>query len=298
MSRLLALINRNTKIYLRDKAAVFFSFLSVLIVFFLYLLFIGNNIKSGLEYSFVENGLVADSRLIKLYADSWMLGGIIGVGCVTVANGCMANFVHDTMMHIRNDFFVTPTSRIVIIMSYFFSTVLITIGMNTLMFIIIYVYLLINGMAALAFLDLLAIIGIIFLSAIAATILALMVSIFVKTDSAHGAVVAIFTVMAGFITGAYMPLSLFPKAMVYISTFYPATGTVVLMRNYMMKSVIGEMGDKYPAQVIENLNAEYALDIAIGSYTVPFYLIIIYVLATSLIFTGVIAFAIRKYKSK
>lgn len=298
MNKLMALVNRNAKIYIRDKAAVFFSFLSVLIVFFLYLLFIGNNIKAGLEYSFVNNGLIADSRLIKLYADSWMLGGIIGVGCVTVANGCMANFVNDSMLNIRNDFFVTPTNRVVIIMSYFFSTLLITFAMNLLMFVIIYAYLLINGMAALAFLDILAIIGIIALAAIASTILALMMSIFIKTDSAHAAIVAVFTVLAGFLTGAYMPLSLFPKAMTYVSTFYPATGTVVLMRNFMMKSVIAEMGDKYPAQIVDNLNSEYALNLTIGNFTIPHYLLVVYVIATALIFAGVIALVIRKYKRK
>ena len=113
------------------------------------------------------------------------MGGIIGVGCVTVANGCMANFVHDTMLNLRNDLFVTPTSRVLIITSYFFSTLIITVVMNALMFVIIYAYLLIKGMAALAFLDLLAILGIITLSAISATILSLLLSFFVKTDSAH-----------------------------------------------------------------------------------------------------------------
>ena len=52
MNKLGALISRNAKIYLRDRAAVFFSFLSVLIVFFLYILFIGKNIKTGLENAF------------------------------------------------------------------------------------------------------------------------------------------------------------------------------------------------------------------------------------------------------
>ena len=30
--------------------------------------------------------------------------------------------------------------------------------------------------------------------------------------------------------------------------FLPATGTVVLMRNYIMKSVISEMSSQYPSQ--------------------------------------------------
>lgn len=298
MNKLGALISRNAKIYLRDRAAVFFSFLSVLIVFFLYILFIGKNIKTGLENAFLRNGLNADLKLINLYSDSWTMGGIIGVGCVTVANGCMANFVHDTMLNLRNDLFVTPTSRVLIITSYFFSTLIITVVMNALMFVIIYAYLLIKGMAALAFMDLLAILGIITLSAISATILSLLLSFFVKTDSAHAGVVAIFTVLAGFATGAYMPLSFFPKAITYICTFYPATGTVVLMRNYIMKSVISEMSSQYPVPIVSALKEEYALFLKIGSWSIPNYLIVVYVLATTLILGGALALLIRKYKNK
>lgn len=298
MNRLLAIVSRNTKIYLRDKSAVFFSFLAVLIVFFLYILFLGGNMKSGMESAFLAQGLAVNKKLIDLYADSWMMGGIIGIGCVTIANACMINLVHDSMHNIRNDFFVTPTNKTLIIMSYFFSTTLITFTMNLLMFIIAYGYLLIKGMAVLAFLDILAIIGIIMLSAIAATIFSLLISIFIKTDSAHGAVIAIFTVVAGFATGSYMPLSLFPKTITYICSFYPATHTVTLMRGVMMKPIISEMQTEYPSQSIEKLNQAYNIKLTIGNYTFPSYLLVLYLLATTLIFATVIALVVRKHKRK
>jgi multidrug/hemolysin transport system permease protein len=42
-----AMVKRNLKIYFRDKASVFFSMLSVIIIFALYILFIGDSVNSG-----------------------------------------------------------------------------------------------------------------------------------------------------------------------------------------------------------------------------------------------------------
>ena len=42
MNDILVLTKRNIKIYLRDKAAVFFSFLSIIILLALYFLFLKN----------------------------------------------------------------------------------------------------------------------------------------------------------------------------------------------------------------------------------------------------------------
>ncbi|MCE2347505.1 ABC transporter permease, partial [Streptococcus thermophilus] len=45
-----AMVKRNLKIYFRDKASVFFSMLSVIIIFALYILFIGDSVNSGLKF--------------------------------------------------------------------------------------------------------------------------------------------------------------------------------------------------------------------------------------------------------
>ena len=54
MSVILSIVNRNMKKYLRDKASVFFSFLSVIMVLALYLLFLGDMQIQSIE-SVVNN---------------------------------------------------------------------------------------------------------------------------------------------------------------------------------------------------------------------------------------------------
>lgn len=54
-----AMVKRNLKIYFRDKASVFFSMLSVIIIFALYILFIGDSVNSGLKVSATSQSLDA-----------------------------------------------------------------------------------------------------------------------------------------------------------------------------------------------------------------------------------------------
>lgn len=294
MNKIYALASRNAKIFLRDRAAVFFSFLAVFIVFVLYLLFISTSITSGIKASITANGFQVSDKLAKLFSDSWMMSGVMGIGCITVANGCLVNFVNDTALDKRRDFFVTPTKKTSIILSYFFSTILITFSMNTVIFFIVYIYLLIIGMGALSFGAIMAMIGLILLTSISSTMMMLSIALFLKTESAHGAVVAIASVVTGFATGAYMPMKLFPKILRDIFAFVPATGSVVMMRKIMMKPALQAMKSEYPAQLVDILADEFSLELVVGSWTVPDWAMLIYHVICSLLFLGIIAFAVKK----
>lgn len=63
------MVKRNLKIYFQDKAAVFFSMLSVIIIFALYIFFIGDSISSGLKF------LPHPNRLMR----GWMLDVGFGI---------------------------------------------------------------------------------------------------------------------------------------------------------------------------------------------------------------------------
>lgn len=298
MNKIFALATRNIKIFFRDKSTVFFSFLAVLIVFFLYILFIARSITNGLEEALINNNLPVDTKLIKLFSDSWMMAGIIGIGCVTIANGCFSHFVLETQKNQRIDLYVTPTKKVFVILSYFCSTVIITFAMNAIMFFIVYGYLLGTGMTALPFLNIIGILALILLSSLSATMIMLSISLFLKTESTHGAIVASLSVVTGFATGAYMPLTLFPKLLMEVCSFIPATGTVVLIRNAMMDTVFADMAQKYPQQIVDELYRAYVLELNIGNWTVPKYAMVLYIIVTSFIFLGIIALAMRKHKNK
>ena len=81
MNVLYQLVLRNTRLYLRDKAAVFFSFLSVIIIIFMYVLFLGKMQENNLSeaYSNIEG--------IDWLVSSWIMAGNLTVSTVTVQIG-------------------------------------------------------------------------------------------------------------------------------------------------------------------------------------------------------------------
>lgn len=298
MSNFLALTSRHTKVFLRDRASVFFSFMSILIVFVLNILFIGNNIQTGIKSSFLQSGMVLSDELVKLFSNAWMVSGVIGIGTITISNGSIGVMVHDTMTNAKADFYVTPTKRVLIILSYFVSTVAVTFLMSLGMLAIVYTYLLINGMTALAFLDLMAIIGVILLSTLSSSMIMTTVALMIKTENAYSIVASLLGIIIGFASGAYMPLNMFPATVGNVFAFVPTTGAVVLLRKYFMSTVMTDMGKVIPAEAVSGLGREFGMDLKVGSWVVPDFAIILYLLGAMLLALGIAALIIRKAKNK
>src|SRR5690554_5579913 len=123
----LSLINRNIKTYLRDKTAVFFSFLSVIILLTLYLLFLGNNLKpTGMD------GILTESELtFMVYAQ--LIPGLIVINSVSIPLGNLGNIINDFEYRQIDGFLVTPIKRYKIILAYYIASFMITFIISLLM---------------------------------------------------------------------------------------------------------------------------------------------------------------------
>ncbi len=87
MEQFFAITGRNLKIYFRDKGAVFFSLLSMIIVICLMLFFLGDmNVESITEIleQFPGRDAAADEKNAELLILSWTCAGIISINAVTV----------------------------------------------------------------------------------------------------------------------------------------------------------------------------------------------------------------------
>ncbi|MDF2836474.1 MAG: transporter, partial [Paenibacillus sp.] len=74
---MIVIAKRNLKLFFRDRTAVAMSFLSVFIILGLYVLFLGNTLKSNLP----------DAPGIQFLLDSWVMAGILAVTTVTSTLG-------------------------------------------------------------------------------------------------------------------------------------------------------------------------------------------------------------------
>ena len=129
------LLRRNLLIYFRDKATVFFSLLSVIITFGLYVFFLGDLYAAS----------YAASEHARFLMDSWIMAGILGVTSVTTTLGAYGIMVVDETNFITKDFYSAPLKRRTIAAGYILSSYVIGLIMSVLAFVCAEVYIVLGG---------------------------------------------------------------------------------------------------------------------------------------------------------
>lgn len=237
------LVERSLKIFLKDKASVFFSLLAPLIVLGLYLLFLGDIQTDGIKAAF--EGAPIDDKLLKSFVDSWMLAGVVSVACVTVSFSVQGITVQDREKGVLNDMLASPISRGIIDISYLISNFVVTLCICLIVLAVAFVYVAITGWA-LSFVDVVLLIALTIMSVLSASVISTLVGLAFRTSSQHSAFVGIISAVIGFVMGAFMPLSAFPKGVQYVTLFVPATYSAALYRNLFMRGALEKIDAVLP----------------------------------------------------
>lgn len=237
------LVERSLKIFLKDKASVFFSLLAPLIVLGLYLLFLGDIQMDGIKAAF--EGAPIDDKLLKSFVDSWMLAGVVSVACVTVSFSVQGITVQDREKGVLNDMLASPISRGIIDLSYLISNFVVTLCICLIVLAVAFVYVAITGWT-LSFVDAVLLIALTVMSVLSASVISTLVGLAFRTSSQHSAFVGIISAVIGFVMGSFMPLSAFPKGVQYVTLFVPATYSAALYRNLFMRGALEKIDAALP----------------------------------------------------
>ena len=237
------LVERSLKIFLKDKASVFFSLLAPLIVLGLYLLFLGDIQMDGIKAAF--EGAPIDDKLLKSFVDSWMLAGVLSVACVTVSFSVQGITVQDREKGVLNDMLASPISRGIIDLSYLISNFVVTLCICLIVLAVAFVYVAITGWT-LSFVDVVLLIALTVMSVLSASVISTLVGLAFRTSSQHSAFVGIISAVIGFVMGAFMPLSAFPEGVQYVTLFVPATYSAALYRNLFMRGALEKIDAALP----------------------------------------------------
>ena len=111
---------RGLKIYFRDKGGVFFSLLGVLIIFALFIFFIGDSIIEDLDW--LDNS--------KSIMNAWVVAGMLASASITTSMGAYAQMVTDRDQKIIKDFYTSPISRASITASYMLTGFIVSVIMS------------------------------------------------------------------------------------------------------------------------------------------------------------------------
>lgn len=237
------LVERNVKIFLKDKMGVFFSLLAPLIVLGLYILFLGDIQMQNLESAFKD--LPIEKDLLKNFVDNWMLAGVISVACVTVSFSAQEIVVKDREKGVLADMLCAPVKRYIISIGYYLSNVIITFFICMIVLIIAFIYMAISGWTMTAG-EVFMSFGLLILSVISSSAIISLICKIIKTSAQHSALVGIISAAIGFFIGAYMPIAIFPKAIQYVTLFIPATYSAGLFRELFMRGALEEIEKVIP----------------------------------------------------
>ncbi len=252
MSTIRHLINRNTKLFFKDKGLFFTSLITPLILLVLYTTFLGNVYRDSFMLSIPEF-LNIDENIIDGCVGGQLMSSLLAVSCITVAFCSNMLMVQDKVNGAYNDIAVTPVKYSHVAISYYFATFIVTLVINLVALIACLIYVANIGWY-LTVSDVFMLILDIFLMVMFGTALSSVIGFFMSSQGQISAVGSIVSSCYGFICGAYMPISQFSEGLQKVISLLPGTYGTALFRNHSMQGAFNALADAgLPSEAVEEM---------------------------------------------
>jgi multidrug/hemolysin transport system permease protein len=290
MKSIQALIKRNLLNYIYDPSAVFFSFLSVLILVGVYILFLGTLQVNDIQFS------VGEIEGIRWLVNSWLLAGLLVVTSFTVPLSISSNMVSDLEKKVFDDFLVAPIKRSSIVFGYALSAFIIGVVMTTITFLVGQLFLVFTGGEWVPLSNTLFILIYIVLSNAVFSSLSFLLISFIKSTASVNAVNTIVGTLLGFLAGIYVPFAAFSDSVSNVLKLNPAAQLVVLFREALMEGPMALVFEGAPTGVQDNYMFVYGVTLEIFEVTWSNLFIILYSLGLGLVLLVISILRLNAFK--
>ncbi|MHC1787089.1 MAG: ABC transporter permease [Christensenellales bacterium] len=271
-----ALLQRNLKIFFRDRASVFFSLLSVFIIIALYALFLGDLMLG----SSVFQGRPGVRGLM----DSWLMSGVLAAVSVTSALGALGTMVDDKSARIDMDFISSPIRRSAITGGYVASAFLVSIAMSLTTCAIAILYITLRGGLMPGAGTLLEVGGCLLLSSFSSTALMFLLTSFLPSSSAFGLASTLIGSLIGFLAGVYVPVGQLPEGIRAVVNFIPASHSAALLRQSLTSEPLRQVFSGAPASLVTEFRQAMGIDLYWGGQAIQPLVHLLVLLGTGLLF--------------
>ena len=298
MNKLICMTKRNCAVFLKDRAAVFYSLLSMIIVLVLMGIFLGDmnvaSVTNILKQYGGERNEVLDSENAKVLVMYWTLAGLMVVNALTVTLTVLGTMVDDKSGNKLKSFYTAPVSRFIVALSYIASAVLIGFFFCalTLMGYMFYIY--INGGAILSVGALLKVLGYTLVNVIIFSIVMYLFALLVNSSSAWGGIATIVGTLVGFFGAIYVPIGGLPEQVAAVLKCFPILHGTALMRKVMCEDALSDTFTNVPAQVLEVYREEMGIDIVMNENIINDELQLAFMILCGMIALAVIAVTTKK----
>ncbi|MDD3365575.1 MAG: ABC transporter permease [Syntrophomonas sp.] len=281
MNIILIFAKRNIKMFFRDKASVFFSFLAIFIIIGLYALFLGDMQVKNLKAT------VGDVKGIRFLVDTWIMAGIIAVNTVTITLGAFGIMVQDESKKIMKDFLVAPIKRSSLVASYVLSSWVIGFVITIIAFFAGEAYIVLSGGELLPFMSIVKVLVIIALCVFSSSSIVFLLVSFIKSDSAFSTLSTLIGTLIGFLAGIYVPIGVLPQAVQSFIKLVPITHGAVLLRQIFMDRPINLVFANAPASVIKDYKYSLGVDLTVNNNVITPTTMVLILVGTGLVFFAI-----------
>lgn len=298
MKATLQLFKRNFLIFIRDKGAVFFSVLSMLIVLALLVLFLGDmnsqDIVDILKQTGGERDEVKDKANAQYLIQMWALAGILIVNSITVTMTVMGNMVKDESAKKLAGFYVAPVKRIQIALGYILSAWV----LGTLLCLVALLagegYMALGGHELLPVSALCKLTGMIILNTFVYAAIAYLLALFIHSDSAWGGLLTVVGTLVGFVGAIYLPMTVLPEKVAEVLKYLPVLHGAAMMRAVCVEDALTQTFAGLPGEAADIFKESMGVSIILNGNEVSFSAQFCYLLLLGLAVTAAAVFITRK----
>lgn len=289
MKTVIALVNRNRKLFFKDRGMLFSAMITPGILIVLYATFLAKVYKDSFLSATKEWVNISD-KLVNGTVAAQLAAALLAVSCVTVTFCVNLTMVQDRAIGIRKDFNVSPVSRRTIYLGYFLSTVVNSLMVNGIALVLCLGYIGKMGWYMSATDVLWVILDELLLVLFGSTISSI-ISYPLTTQGQLSAVGTIVSAGYGFICGAYMPISNFGSGLQKVLSYLPGTYGTSLLKNHMLNGVYREMKDSgFPEEAITVIRNTLDCNPVFHGHVVTVNQMIVIMVASVLVFGGIYLF--------
>lgn len=253
MQQFFELVKRNVRLYLRDRGAVFFSLLSMLIVIGLMLFFLGDmNIEAITDIlgKFPGRDAAADEENAKLLVLMWTSAGIVSINAVTVSFASLSAMIKDRTTGKINSIYSAPVSRFTISAAYICSAWVSSVIMCTAALVISELYCVSQGAEAFSVTAHLQLLGMIAVNSFAYSSLMYFASFLAKTEGAWSGFGTVAGTLVGFLGGIYLPIGALAESIGNGLKCTPIIYGASMFRQIMTEDMLSRTFDGISADII------------------------------------------------
>lgn len=235
MRRMKILVGRNLAFFLKNKSTVLLSFISIGIVMGLYVIFLRDFIMQSVE------GAGLKLSYVKEFTDRLMVSGLLIVLNTTTCFGLMQLSVADAASGIQRDFLVAPVTKFQLEVSYWVSSIFISFFFTIMTLGGAEIYFIISYGNRVSIIALMKSIGTIFFSSCMNSGLLMCIMKFIKDTTSFSTFGNLYGMMCGFLAGAYLPYTMYPKGLRNILFYFPPMQLTSIIRQlYLSVYMEGE----------------------------------------------------------